>query len=243
MSGLKVLTCGGSCAGSALAYWLAQRDHRVVVVERFETLRATGAQLDISSQGLEAIERMGLLDNIRIKRVNEIGILFVDSHGMLRRRSWPVLYDATKDSVEYVFGKTIESFEQNGERVVLYFSDNSSDTFDLVVEADGQRSRIRGMIRPAGSLSLYREQGVYVAYWVIPRTEAGGILCTFYTSSRGRMIMRRSHRPTETQVFFTLRDDSKELQIYFAPQLRNRKNSGLKDSVMLDGRPPGSLRV
>ncbi|EHK42360.1 flavo protein monooxygenase [Trichoderma atroviride IMI 206040] len=235
MSGLKILICGGGCAGPALAYWLAQSGHRVVVVERFKTLRATGAQLDVSSQGLETIERMGLLDNIRSKRVNELGTSFVDSHGnvkatfmanksgkgtqsvtceyeIMRGDLVQILYDTTKDSVEYVFGKTVESFEQNEERVVVYFSDNSSDTFDIVVGADGQGSRIRGMILPAGSPNPYRELGVYVAYWVIPRTEEDGNLCTFYTSSGGRMIMRRSHSPTETQVYLTLRDDSKELQ-------------------------------
>lgn len=235
MSSLKILICGGGVAGPALAYWLAKSGHRVVIVERFDTLRATGAQIDISSQGLEAIERMGLLDSIRSKRVDEIGTSFVDSNGnvkatfmanasgkgtrsvtceyeIMRGDLVQILYDATKDSVEYVFGKTVESFEQDRERVVVRFSDSSSDTYDLVVGADGQGSRIRSMILAAGAPDPYRELGVYVAYWVIPRTEADGNHCTFYTSSRGRMIMRRSHSPTETQVYFTLRDESKELR-------------------------------
>jgi flavin-dependent dehydrogenase len=38
---LKILICGGGCAGPALAYWLARSGHRVVVVERFPALRAS----------------------------------------------------------------------------------------------------------------------------------------------------------------------------------------------------------
>ncbi|MFE0413366.1 FAD-dependent oxidoreductase [Streptomyces tendae] len=58
---LKVLICGGGVAGQALAYWLARDGHRVTVVERFPALRATGAQVDLRGQGIDTVERTGLL--------------------------------------------------------------------------------------------------------------------------------------------------------------------------------------
>ena len=54
---LRVLICGGGCAGPALAFWLARSGHRVVVVERFPALRATGAQVDLRGQGIGAASR------------------------------------------------------------------------------------------------------------------------------------------------------------------------------------------
>jgi 2-polyprenyl-6-methoxyphenol hydroxylase-like FAD-dependent oxidoreductase len=231
---LKVLICGGGCAGPALAYWLSRSGHQVVVVERFPALRATGAQIDLRGQGIEVIKRMGLLEAIREKLVDEAGVSFVDSRGnttgtimanksgkgaqsltseyeIMRGDLVRILYDATKDDVQYVFGKTVESFEQNTEQVVAYFSDGSSDTYDIVVGADGQGSRIReAILRPSGS-DPYRRLGIQMAYWFIPREKADNNIRRTYISPGGRMIMRRSHNPTETQVYFILREDSKGL--------------------------------
>src|SRR3954463_15782837 len=81
---LKILICGGGVAGPALAYWLARGGHRVVVVERFPALRATGAQVDLRGQGIEAVRRMGLLDAVRSKLVDEAGVAFVDNRGRTR---------------------------------------------------------------------------------------------------------------------------------------------------------------
>jgi hypothetical protein len=50
-----------------------------------------------------------------------------------------------------------------------------------------------------------------MAYWFIPRTETDNNIRKTYHSPGGRMIMRRSHNPTETQVYFVLKDDSKDL--------------------------------
>src|SRR4051794_27968452 len=84
MAPLKILICGGGCAGPALAYWLAPRGHTVVIVERFPALRASGAQIDLSGQGVEVVKRMGLLDVIRSKLVDEVGMSFVDSQGNVK---------------------------------------------------------------------------------------------------------------------------------------------------------------
>lgn len=53
-----------------------------------------------------------------------------------------ILYDATKDNVEYIFGKAIEHYDEDGTQGVAHFSDGSSDTYDVLVGADGQGSHI-----------------------------------------------------------------------------------------------------
>ncbi len=239
---LKILVCGGGIAGPALAYWLTRSGHQVVVVERFSNLRATGAQVDLRGQGIEAAKRMGLIGAIRSKLVDEAGVSFVDSRGhakatilantsgrgaqlltseyeIMRGDVVRILHDVTRDDVEYVFGKTVERFEQDDEKVLAHFSDGTSDTFDLLVGADGQGSRIRKGILPPDAADPYLRMGIHMAYWFIPRTPADdGNIRNTYLAPGGRMIMRRSHNPTETQVYFVLRESSEEASaIHRAP--------------------------
>lgn len=246
MAPLKILICGGGCAGPALAYWLANSGHRVVIVERFAALRASGAQIDLRAQGIEVVKRMGLLDVIRSKLVDEDGTSFVDTHGnvlasvmanksgqgaqsltseyeIMRGDLVRVLYDATKDKVEYVFGKTVDSFEQDDDQVVVHFSDGSSDTYDILVGADGQGSYIRKAIAPANSPDPYRRLGIYMAYWFVSRTEEDNNMFNWYNSPGGRVIHRRSHSPTESQAYFVLNDDSEDLHSLFRSPVEQQK--------------------
>jgi len=230
---LKVLICGGGLAGPALAFWLARSGHRVTIVERFPALRATGAQVDLRGSGIEAAARMGLLDVVRSKVVDEAGVAIVDHRGdvkatilanksgkgaqsltseyeIMRGDLVRILYDATKHSVDYVFDKSIESFEQDDKQVTARFSDGTAGAFDLLVGADGQGSRVRKAILPAGGVDPYWRMGMHMAYWFIPRDEDDSNIRRTYQAPGGRMIFRRSHNPTETQVYFVLRDASRE---------------------------------
>ncbi|KAK4871077.1 hypothetical protein LT330_000314 [Penicillium expansum] len=232
---LKVLICGGGVAGPALAYWLARIGHEVVVVERFPALRATGAQIDLRGQGIEAVKRMGLIDAVRGKLVDEAGVSFIDAKGnvkatilanksgkgaqsltseyeIMRGDLVRIFYEATKDNVKYIFGRTVDGFLENDQGVVAYFSDGSSDTFDLLVGADGQGSHIRRNILPPGAPDAYHQLGIHMAYWFVPSVESDNNMCKSYICPGGRLIMTRSHNKTETQVYFMLTSDSEELR-------------------------------
>ncbi|OBS19740.1 hypothetical protein FPOA_11464 [Fusarium poae] len=233
MSSLKVLICGGGCAGPALAFWLTRLGHRVTIVERFPALRATGAQIDFREQGIQTVKRMGLDDVVRSKLVDEAGVGIVDSSGrviatilanksgkgaqsvtseyeIMRGDLVRILYDATKNDVEYIFGKTVESFKQDEKQVLAHFSDGTLDSFDLLVGADGQGSRIRRAINPPNTPDPYRQLGLHMAYYFIPRMEGDTNIRRTYSASEGRMIFRRTHNSTETQVYLILKDDSPE---------------------------------
>ena len=239
---LKILIVGSGCAGPALAFWLARTGHQVVVVERSPSLRDKGAQIDLRGQGIEVVKRMGLLDIIRNNCVPESGFQLVDSTSTIRasikantsgkgRQSLTsefeimrgdlvrVFYDATKDSVKYMFGKTVDRFDQlNEEQVMAYFSDGTSDTFDLLVGADGQGSRIRKAILPPSTPDPYLRLGIHAAYWFVPRIETDTNTFTAYLAPGGRAIFRRSHSPTESQAYFFLKDTSPDLaSIHRAP--------------------------
>lgn len=230
---LNILICGGGIAGPALAFWLAKNGHRITIVERFPALRATGAQVDLRGQGIEAVKRMGLLDKVKNHLVDEAGVSFVNTQGkiqatimantsgqgsqsltseyeIMRGDMVRILYDVTKDNVKYIFGKNVEHFEQDENQVFVTFSDGTSDSFDILVGADGQGSYTRKTIMPTNSAEPYLKLGIHMAYWFIPRTETDTNIRDTYNAPGGRTIMRRSHNATETQIYFVLRENSEE---------------------------------
>ncbi|MEU5776701.1 FAD-dependent monooxygenase [Streptomyces venezuelae] len=243
---LRVLVAGGGIAGQALAFWLTRGGHRVTVVERFPALRASGAQVDLRGQGIEAVERMGLLPAVRDRLVDEAGVAFVDSRGkpkatlmantsgkgrqsltseyeIMRGDLVRVLNDATKDGAEFVYGKSVDGFDQDSDHVTAHFSDGTSGAYDLLVGADGQGSRIRRALLPEG-FDPYWRVGIHMAYWFVPRTASDTNIRDTYMVPGGRQIMRRSHNATETQVYFVLREDSAEASaIHRAPVERQQK--------------------
>lgn len=262
---LRVLVAGGGIAGQALAFWLTRGGHRVTVVERFSALRATGAQVDLRGQGIEAVERMGLLDAVRGKLVDEAGVAFVDARGrakatimantsgrgrqtltseyeIMRGDLVRILHDASKADTEYVFGVSVDGFEQDEKKVIAHFSDGSSGEFDLLVGADGEGSRTRRAILPA-DFDPYWRVGIHMAYWFIPRTASDSNIRDTYMIPGGRQVMRRSHNPTKTQVYFVMREESEEASaIHRKPVERQRefwasrfRDAGWQTERFIDG--------
>ena len=227
-SSLKILIAGGGIAGPAAAFWLARAGHRVTVVERFPALRATGAQVDLRGQGIEAVRAMGLLDEVRAHLVSERGVAFVDRRGrrrgtvlantsgsgrqtltseyeIMRGDLVRILHAATRDHVEYRFGLSVDAFDPDAESVTATFSDGTTERFDLLIGADGQGSRIRAALLPADE-DPYRRLGLHMAYWFVPRIATDGDVRETYAAAGGRQIMRRSHSAHESQAYFVLRD-------------------------------------
>ncbi|MFD9883060.1 FAD-dependent monooxygenase [Streptomyces alboflavus] len=243
---LRILVAGGGVAGQALAFWLTRGGHQVTVVERFPALRASGAQVDLRGQGIEAVERMGLLETVRSRLVDEAGVAFIDSRGkpkatimantsgkgrqtltseyeIMRGDLVRILHEATTNDTEYVFGKSVDGFDQDADRVTAHFSDGTSGEYDLLIGADGQASRIRRALLPEG-FDPYWRVGIHMAYWFVPRIASDSNIRDTYMVPGGRQIMRRSHNATETQVYFVMREESAEASaIHRAPVEQQQK--------------------
>ncbi|ARX88861.1 oxidoreductase [Streptomyces alboflavus] len=243
---LRILVAGGGVAGQALAFWLTRGGHQVTVVERFPALRASGAQVDLRGQGIEAVERMGLLETVRSRLVDEAGVAFVDSRGkpkatilantsgkgrqtltseyeIMRGDMVRILHEASTNDTEYVFGKSVDGFDQDADRVTAHFSDGTSGEYDLLIGADGQGSRIRRALLPEG-FDPYWRVGIHMAYWFVPRIASDTDIRDTYMVPGGRQIIRRSDNATETQVYFVMREESAEASaIHRAPVEQQQK--------------------
>jgi 2-polyprenyl-6-methoxyphenol hydroxylase-like FAD-dependent oxidoreductase len=185
---MKVLISGGGIAGLTLAFWLHSHGHEPLVVEKASWLRDGGYMIDFFGPGYEASEKMGILSEIegihyQIPRLAFLGSsgkekfslgyatlrknLFGDRHfNFMRGDLERLLYSKIEDRVEVRLGTGVAAFEQDGARIGVRLTDGSTDTFDLLVGADGMHSRIRKLAFGPDD-SFERPLGYYTAAFIV----------------------------------------------------------------------------
>src|SRR6195952_3966687 len=188
MTETRVLVQGASIAGPALAHWLHRHGAEVTVVEQTSGLRPGGQAVDARGVAKEVIRRMGLESAVRAACTDTAGAYRVDADGnvlethraddhggdgyiaeieILRGDLAEVLYDATRDTVEYVFGDRIADLTQDADGVAVAFAAGGRWRFDLVIGADGLHSALRSMV--FGPRERYvRHLGLVLAYFSVP---------------------------------------------------------------------------
>ncbi|MEV6239868.1 FAD-dependent monooxygenase [Lentzea sp. NPDC051838] len=176
---MDVLISGAGIAGPALAHWLARFGFSPTVVERAPSLRPGGQAVDFRGEAhLSVLRRMGVLDAVFAARVSLPDMVFRDPSGrercrlptsylggdveILRGDLSKILYDASADDTEYVFGDWITALHDDGAGVDVTFEHGPDRRFDFVIGADGMRSGVRRLVFPE-----YRPkfQGYYFAIW------------------------------------------------------------------------------
>ncbi|WP_281893654.1 FAD-dependent monooxygenase [Phytohabitans aurantiacus] len=188
MSGIRVLVSGASIAGPALAHWLRRRGAEVTVVERAPELRPGGQAVDARGVAREVIRRMGLDAAVRAARTETAGAYTVDVDGnvletfradddggdgyiseieILRGDLSRVLYDDTRDGVEYIFGDRIAELTQDADWVDVTFAGGDRRRFDLVVGADGLHSALRPTVFGPHE-RFVRHLGLVLAFYSVP---------------------------------------------------------------------------
>ncbi|KAA9165810.1 FAD-dependent oxidoreductase [Amycolatopsis acidicola] len=159
MRNTRVLISGASIAGPTAAFWLNRRGFATTVVERAPGLREGGQAVDFRGNQLDILRRMDLLDEVRRHQTGMGPQLVLDESGkqvaampsefisgeveILRGDLNRILYDATKDGTEYVFGDWITSLEEVADGVEVTFAHGAPRKFDLVIGADGLHSGVR----------------------------------------------------------------------------------------------------
>lgn len=188
MSSTKVLVAGASIAGPALAHWLFRRGAEVTVVERAPELRPGGQAVDARGVAKEVIRRMGLDAAVRAACTDTAGAYTVDvdgnvletfraeDHGgdgyiseieILRGDLSQVIYDDTRDGVEYIFGDRIAELTQDADGVDVTFASGDRRRFDLVIGADGLHSALREMTFGPRE-RFVSHLGLVLAFYTVP---------------------------------------------------------------------------
>ncbi len=205
-----ILISGASIAGPALAYWLNAQGWQTTVVERFDELREDGQNIDVRGAGREVARRMGIEDAIRAASTGETGTEFVDAEGrpvarfaagtsdsggataeleILRGQLSRIIVDRTREDTEYLFGNQIVDLDDHQDGVTVTFDHGPARTFDVVVVAEGLRSRTRSRVFPG--TDAVRELGFYIAYLTIPRTGDDTDRWRWHSAGSGRSITLR----------------------------------------------------
>jgi 2-polyprenyl-6-methoxyphenol hydroxylase-like FAD-dependent oxidoreductase len=181
------LISGASVAGPALAHQLHERGWRTTIVERAPRLRDEGQNIDIRGTGREVARRMGIEDAIRAANTTEVGLHFVRADGspiatfaagendtdgptaeleILRGEMSRILYERTCEETDYRFDEQIRDLTDHGDHVTAHLASGEDLDADVVVVAEGTRSRTRALVVPETEMN---ELGLYIAYVTIPR--------------------------------------------------------------------------
>lgn len=217
MSKLNILVSGSGIAGSVFVFWLlrAYPDANITIIERAPSLRLTGASVDIRSSAVDIIKWMGAEEEIRKNSTNEKGIQFVnpddkpvatlDATGSTEYQSITSEYEIFRgtlakifiqpslDRVKLILDEYVESFENCSNGVEVTFAKSRDvKTYDLLVAADGLRSKIRGSILGAPPHEQFYDEGVHVCYFTIKSDMLkGSKLAKYYNTTRGRCSLLR----------------------------------------------------
>ncbi|HEX6683952.1 MAG TPA: FAD-dependent monooxygenase [Candidatus Limnocylindrales bacterium] len=184
---MEILISGASIAGPALAFWLSKDGHKVTIVERAPELRDGGYKVDIRGAAIEVARRMGILEEIRAASTNMREARWVDRDNrtlavlpadffegrtgddeeIMRGDLARILYDRTKDVVEYVFGDSIAALDEGPDGVLVSFERGPDRRFDLVIGADGLHSRVRALTF-GDEAQFVKHLGAYVSIYTTP---------------------------------------------------------------------------
>ena len=161
---LKIAVIGSGPTGSGAALFLNQKGHQVTVFEKQANPKPIGAGFMLQPTGMLMLHKLGLLNKIakratpinRLYGVNENNKEVLDlrfdaldnfkhSLGIHRGLIFKVLHDElSNQNIDINTGQDIVSFKKTSDKIIPTNAKNEGlGEFDLLVIADGSRSKLR----------------------------------------------------------------------------------------------------
>jgi len=185
----KVLVIGGGFSGMSAAIEMRKAGIAVDLVEIDPHWRPEGAGITVNGASLRALETIGVYDAVKSRGwvsdgvelraptgapIGEIptpkpaGSNVAGGGAILRAELSRILAETTRASgVDVRLGCTFEAIDDGGDEIAVAFTDGVRRTYDLVVGAEGLRSKLRENLFPEVAPPRYIGQVVWRA--VLPR--------------------------------------------------------------------------
>jgi 2-polyprenyl-6-methoxyphenol hydroxylase-like FAD-dependent oxidoreductase len=182
MRDLEILIIGGGIGGLTAAIALCQAGHRVTVIERDPDWSVYGVGIIQQANVVRAMDQLGLLDDYLSvgvtfdkvavhspdgTRVADVPIPRLADHlpasvGIGRPALHKVLGDrAIAAGATVRLGQTATQLADDGRGVEVIFSNGTSESFDIVIGADGVYSDTRRQIMPDAPRPEFTGQSVW----------------------------------------------------------------------------------
>jgi 2-polyprenyl-6-methoxyphenol hydroxylase-like FAD-dependent oxidoreductase len=215
-----VLIVGGGIAGLTAATALARQGISVDVLELHD--RPAGAAITIQNRAVDGLREIGVLDRFLeegVPRNMHDFFAYFDAAGkpvptppipprpttelpqgvvIHRVPLAKILRDAAAEAgVNVQVGLSIDALSDNGESVAAALTDGSTRYYDLVVGADGVRSKTRSLL--FGDEVVPRYSGTTMFRWVVPDVADVGPLGFYQAEPEGFLIV--VHRLRDGSVY------------------------------------------
>jgi 2-polyprenyl-6-methoxyphenol hydroxylase-like FAD-dependent oxidoreductase len=179
----KVLIVGGGIGGLSAAIALRRAGADVDLVEINSTFKVYHVGIIVQGNFIRAMDALGIADQAVAVGYPQLGLQFKDIHGhliadipgirlagekypsdlgMARPALHGVLTEAARaNGAQLRLGLTFDKIEQSADAVDVTFTDGTRGRYDLVVGADGLRSKVRATFFPDAPEPKFTGQGVW----------------------------------------------------------------------------------
>ena len=160
----KILISGAGISGLTLAWWLKKYGFKPTIIDKAPSRRLGGYIINFWGLGYDVLEKMNFIGEAKQYHIDLKKFMFVNRHGkkigainisklrkiidfrhfnFLRSDLEEILYNAIKDTIDIHFNKSIQKMKETNEKVDVLFDDGDTDSYDLVIGADGIHSNTR----------------------------------------------------------------------------------------------------
>lgn len=186
----KILVVGAGIGGQSVAIGLKKAGFVVDVIEIHKEFNVYGVGIIQQANALRALDAIGVADEAmrrgspygKVKlclphgvQIGEAGTppigRFPSHNGISRRILHDVLFEeAQKVGLNYRMGVTVETIDNQPDIVNVTFTDGTSDSYDIVIAADGTNSKVRKLI-----FGEFKSNYVGLSVWRYPFKRPAGL--------------------------------------------------------------------